>query len=305
MVMILRKFIAGVLAAGLAALALPVAAALNVLACEPEWGALTRELGGDKVSVYDATNALQDPHRIQARPSLIARARNADLLACTGSELEIGWLPILLQQSGNPKIQPGQPGYFEAARYVRMLEVPARLDRAEGDIHPGGNPHIQTDPRNIALVAAALAKRLAQVDPANAGFYQGRYKAFADRWQAAIRNWEKEAAPLRGTAIVVQHKGFPYLENWLGLQEVAALEPKPGVEPTSSHLAQVLGQLQRQPAKMVIRAAYNDGRASQWLAERAKIPAVELPFTVGGSDRAKDLFGLFDDTVQRLLAAAK
>ncbi len=303
--MTIRKFIAGLLAAGLAALALPAAAALNVLACEPEWGALTRELGGDKVSVYDATNALQDPHRIQARPSLIARARNADLLACTGSELEIGWLPILLQQSGNPKIQPGQPGYFEAARYVRMLEVPTRLDRADGDVHPGGNPHIQTDPRNIALVADALAKRLAQADPGNAVFYQGRYKSFADRWQAAIRNWEKEAAPLRGTAIVVQHKGFPYLENWLGLREVATLEPKPGVEPTSSHLAQVLEQLQRQPARMVVRAAYNDGRASQWLAERAKIPAVEVPFTVGGSDRAKDLFGLFDDTVQRLLAAAK
>ena len=303
--MTIRKFIAGLLAAGLTVLALPAGAALNVLACEPEWGALTRELGGDKVSVYDATNALQDPHRIQARPSLIAQARRADLLACTGSELEIGWLPILLQQSGNPKIQPGQPGYFEAARYVRMLEVPTRLDRAEGDIHPGGNPHIQTDPRNIALVADALAKRLAQTDPANAAFYQGRYKAFADRWQAAIRNWEKEAAPLKGAAIVVQHKGFPYLENWLGLREVATLEPKPGVEPTSVHLAQVLEQLQRQPAKMVIRAAYNDGRASEWLAQRARIPAVELPFTVGGSDRSKDLFGLFDETVQKLLAALK
>jgi zinc/manganese transport system substrate-binding protein len=255
--------------------------------------------------VYDATNALQDPHRIQARPSLIARARNADLLACTGSELEIGWLPILLQQSGNPKIQPGRPGYFEAAHYVRMLEVPTRLDRAEGDIHPGGNPHIQTDPRNIALVADALAKRLAEVDPGNAATYQTRYKAFADRWQAASRNWEKEAAPLKGAAIVVQHKGFPYLENWLGLREVATLEPKPGVEPTSGHLAEVLAQLQRQPAKMVIRAAYNDERASEWLAQRARIPAVALPFTVGGSDRAKDLFGLFDDTVQRLLAGLK
>lgn len=284
---------------------LPAFAAINILACEPEWGALAQELGGDKVSVYEATNALQDPHHIQARPSLIAKARNADMAVCTGAELEIGWLPILLRQSGNPKIQPGQPGYFEAAHYVRMLEVPSRLDRAEGDVHPGGNPHIQTDPRNIALVADALAKRLAEIDAANADFYRQRHIQFAARWKTAVANWEKLAAPLKGISVVVQHKGFPYLENWLGLKEVATLEPKPGVEPSSAHLAEVLVQLQRQPAKMVIRAAYNDGRASEWLTERAKIPSVELPFTVGGTERAKDLFGLYDDTVQRLLGALK
>lgn len=291
--------------AALAFAALPAHAALNVLACEPEWGALARELGGDKVNVFDATNAFQDVHHIQAKPSLLAKARNADLVVCTGAQLEIGWLPILLQQSGNPKIQPGQAGYFEAARYVRMLEVPVRLDRAEGDVHPGGNPHIQTDPRNIAKAADGLARQLAQVDPANAAYYQARYKDFASRWQGAVARWEKEAAPLKGAPIVVQHKGFPYLEDWLGLKEVAALEPKPGVEPTAAHLESVVALLQRQPAKMVIRAAYNDGRASDWLAQRTKIAVVVLPFTVGGSDRAKDLFGLFDDTVQKLLQAAK
>lgn len=285
--------------------AAPAHAALNVLACEPEWGALARELGGDRVSVYDATNAFQDPHRIQAKPSLLAKARNADLLVCTGAQLEIGWLPILLRQSGNPRIQPGQPGYFEASRFVRMLEVPASVDRSQGDVHPGGNPHIQTDPRNIAQAADGMAKQLAQVDPANGPYYQARYKEFAARWQAAMARWDKEAAPLRGTSIVVQHKGFPYLENWLGLKEVAALEPKPGVEPTATHLEEVLSLLQHQPAKMVIRAAYNDGRASDWLAQRTKMAVVVLPFTVGGSDKAKDLFGLFDDTVQKLLQAVK
>ncbi|MHB1231020.1 MAG: metal ABC transporter substrate-binding protein [Burkholderiales bacterium] len=284
---------------------LPARAAINVLACEPEWGALTQVLGGEKVSVYTATNALQDPHQIQARPSLIARARNADILVCTGSELEIGWLPILLRQSGNANIQPGKPGYFEATHYVRKLEVPTRLDRADGDVHPGGNPHIQTDPRNIALVADALARRLAEIDPANAAFYAARHQAFSERWKAAIQHWETLAAPLKGVSVVVQHKGFPYLENWLGLREVATLEPKPGVEPTSTHLAKVLAQLQRQPAKMIIRAAYNDGRASEWLAERAKIPVVVLPFTVGADAQSKDLFGLFDETVQRLLGALK
>jgi zinc/manganese transport system substrate-binding protein len=289
----------------LAMAVVPAQAALNVFACEPEWGALTQELGGDKVSVYNATQALQDVHHVQAKPSLIAKARSANLAVCTGLELEIGWLPMVLRQSGNSEIQPGKSGYFEAGNYVRRLEIPSRLDRADGDVHAQGNPHIQTDARNIAKVADALAQRLAEVDPANAAFYKQRHQDFSQRWQDAIKRWEAQAAPLKGTAIVVQHKGFPYLEDWLGLKEVAALEPKPGVEPTSSHLAEVLDQLKRQPAKMVIRAAYNDDRASQWLAERAKIPAVALPFSVGGDDKAKDLFSLFDDTIQRLLDAAK
>lgn len=280
-------------------------AALKVFACEPEWGALAQEIGGDKVSVYTATQALQDVHHVQARPSLLAKMRTADLVICTGAELEIGWLPLLLQQAGNPKVQPGQPGYFEAAAYVPLLEVPKRLDRADGDVHPQGNPHIQTDPRNIGKVGDALALRLAELDSANAAFYQTRQQDFSKRWQDAIKRWETQAAPLKGVAIVVQHKGFPYIENWLGLHEVAELEPKPGVEPTSAHLTEVLEQLQRQPARMIVRAAYNDERAAQWLAQRAKIPVVVLPYTVGGSDKAKDLFGLFDDSVQRLLEALK
>ena len=282
-----------------------VHAALNVLACEPEWGALAQILGGEQVSIYNATTALQDPHYIQARPSLVARARAADLLLCTGGELEIGWLPILLRQSGNPKIQAGQPGYFEATAYVRKLEIPTRLDRADGDVHAGGNPHIQTDPRNFLPVAQALAQRLAQLDPAQAAVYAARHQAFVTRWQAAIRQWEIQAAPLKGVPIVVQHKGFPYLQQWLGLREVATLEPKPGVEPNSGYLAQVLANLQRQPAKMVIRAAYNDGRASTWLTEHAKIPSVVLPYTVGADAQSQDLYALFETTVQRLLDALK
>lgn len=284
---------------------LPAHAALNVLACEPEWGALAQELGGDKVKVANATTALQDPHRIEARPSLIARARNAELLVCTGAELEIGWLPILLRESGNPLIQPGQPGNFEATRYVPLLEKPQRLDRSEGDIHAAGNPHIQTDPRNIALVADALSKTLAAVDAANAAYYQARHAEFKTRWSVAISRWEAQAAPLKGTVVVVQHQAYPYLENWLGLKQIAALEPKPGVEPSVASLTAVLARLKITSAKMVIRSAYNDSRASEWLAQRAGIPAVELPFTVGGTPGAANLYGLFDDTVNRLLKAAK
>lgn len=301
----LRTLFAAV-ATGMALIAsIPAQAALRVLACEPEWGALTQELGGNLVDVSVATNAMQDPHQIQAKPSLIVRARNADLVVCTGAELEIGWLPVLLQQSGNPKVQPGQPGNFAAADYVRKLDVPSKLDRSQGDVHAAGNPHIQTDPRNIALVAAALGARLQQVDPAHAAQYAKSLADFNQHWQQAIARWTAQAAPLRGLPVVSQHKAYVYLYDWLGLKEVAVLEPKPGVEPTASHLQEVLAALKSTPARMVLYSAYQDPRPSEWLSKNAGIPAVKLAFTVGGTDGAKDLTGLFDDTVTRLLAAAK
>jgi len=303
-----RRFLChrwAVLAAALfAAFCIPAHAALRVFACEPEWGALAQELGGKLVDVAVATSALQDPHQIQAKPSLIARARNADLVVCTGAELEIGWLPVLLQQSGNARVQPGQPGNFAAADFVRKLDVPAQLDRAQGDVHAAGNPHIQTDPRNIALVANALATRLQQLDPANAAQFAQAHAEFAKKWEQAIARWSAQAAPLRGTAVVSQHKALVYLYDWLGMKEVAVLEPKPGVEPSAAHLQTVLATLKGAPAKMVLVAAYQDPRPSEWIARNAGLAIVKVPFTVGGSDAAKDLFGLFDDTVARLLAGA-
>jgi zinc/manganese transport system substrate-binding protein len=300
--MSLRKLLA--LATLWACATVPAHAALRVFACEPEWGALTRELGGNLVDVTVATTAAQDPHQIQARPSLIARMRNADLVACTGAELEIGWLPVLLQQSGNAKIQPGQPGFFAAADSVRKLEVPTTLDRAAGDVHAAGNPHIQLDPRNIAAVATALSARLQQVDPAHAADYAQRSAAFSQKWQQAIGRWSSQAAPLRGLPVVSQHKAYAYLYDWLGLREVAVLEPKPGVEPSAAHLQEVLSQLKTTPARMVLYSSYQDNRPSEWLGRNAGLPVVMVPFTVGGSDKAADLTGLFDDIVGRLLAAA-
>ena len=298
-----RKIILALVVAPLALLAAPAQAALRVLACEPEWGALAQELGGNLVEVSVATSALQDPHQIQAKPSLIARARNADLVVCTGAELEVGWLPVLLQQSGNAKVQPGQNGNFAAADFVRKLDVPGQLDRSQGDVHAAGNPHIQTDPRNIALVATALGSRLAQIDPAHAGDYTLRLKDFSQRWQQAMQRWAAQAAPLKGVAVVSQHKAFVYLYDWLGMKEVAVLEPKPGVEPTASHLQEVLASLKNVPVRMTLYSAYQDAKPAEWLNRNANIPAVKIPFTVGGTDGAKDLFGLFDDTLARLLAA--
>jgi zinc/manganese transport system substrate-binding protein len=280
-------------------------AALNIFACEPEWGALARELAGNKGSVSVAATALQDPHRIEARPSLLARARSADLMVCSGAELESGWLPLLQTQAGNRNIQPGQPGMFEAARHLALLDVPARLDRSLGDVHASGNPHVHLDPRNIAKVAVALADRMAQLDPGEAAYYRDRAKSFVERWQQAMARWEKDAAPLKGLPVVVYHKDMSYLLNWLGMREVGSLEPKPGLPPTTQHLSELLNQLQKNPAKVILRAAYNDPRPAEFLAERAKIPSIVLPYTVGGTERAKDLFGLYDDTIARLLAVAK
>ena len=299
-----QKSLFTLLAAPLVLLAIPAHAALRVFACEPEWGALAQELGGNLVEVSVATSALQDPHQIQAKPSLIAKARSADLVVCTGAELEIGWLPILLQQSGNAKVQAGQAGNFAAADYVRKLDVPGQLDRSQGDVHAAGNPHIQTDPRNIALVASALGARLQQVDAAHASQYAKGLADFSQRWQQAIGRWTTQAAPLKGMNVVSQHKAFVYLYDWLGLKEVAVLEPKPGVEPTASHLQAVLASLKNSPARMTLYSAYQDPKPAEWLSKNAGVPAVKIPFTVGGTDGAKDLFGLFDDTVSRLLATA-
>lgn len=285
-----------------AVLALPAQAALNVLTTVPEWAALAQEIAGDKIKVASVTTALQDPHRIEARPSLIARARSADLLIATGAELESGWLPVVQRESGNPRIQTGQPGYFEAAVQVRMLEIPAQLDRADGDVHAGGNPHINTDPRVYLQVGAALAARLAQLDPAHAAAYQAGHAAFAARWRANLARWEKQAAALRGQPVVVQHKSFSYLLDWLGLKEVATLEPKPGVEASAAHLSRVLQQVRGQRPRWVLRAVWEGSRASDWFAANSGTPLVVLPFTVGGSDAAKDLAGVFDDTLARLLA---
>jgi len=287
----------------ISAMAQPAMATVRIFACEPEWGALAHEIGGDDVSIYTATQAMQDPHHIQARPSLIARMRRADMVIATGAQLEIGWLPVLLRQAANARIQRGQPGYLAAANYVRKLEVPVRVDRAMGDIHPAGNPHIQTDPHNIARVAAVLLQRLKQIDPDHAYDYQARFGDFSKRWKSAMVRWAMEAAPLKGVRIVVYHKGWAYMNRWLGLMEVDALEPVPGVPPSTSHLAELLAKLRNNPVSMVIYAAYQDPHASEWLAERTHIPAVKLPFTVGGTTGARDLFGLYDDTIRHLLAA--
>ena len=278
---------------------------LDILACEPEWAALADEIGGDKVKTSSATNPFQDPHYIQARPSLISKVRRADLLICSGAQLEIGWLPMLLGKANNSQVLPGKDGFMEASSLVRRLDIPDSVDRAQGDMHPQGNPHIQMAPRNIGLVAQALGQRLALLDPQNAAEYRARTTAFLERWNAAVSQWEERARPLAGSRVVCHHKSWVYLENWLGLQEVATLEPVPGIPPTAAHLSALLAELGADGAgaDVIIRSPFQSPKPSEWLQERTGIPAVMLPLTVGGSDRARDLFSLFDDVIDRSLAA--
>ena len=277
-------------------------AQVSVFACEPEWAALAQEIGGEYVSTSSATTALQDVHHIQARPSLIAKLRKADLLVCTGAGLESGWLPVLQRRANNPAVQTGAAGYLEATQYVRLLDRPARVDRAAGDVHAQGNPHIQLDPRNYPPIAQAMAGRLAEIDPQHAGDYEAGLADFLQRWTSAMDDWQVQAQPLRGIQIVVHHDSWPYLTDWLGLQRVGTLEPKPGVPPTSAHLSKLLQQLQQQDATAIILSSYQNARAAEWLSQRIDLPVVELPATVDGNAQAQDLFSLFSDILQRLLA---
>ena len=267
--------------------------ALEVFACEPEWAFLAQELGRDKVEVNSATNALQDPHYIQARPSLISKVRKADLIVCSGADLEIGWLPLLLRRGGNAQV-------FSAADHVRKLEVPKVLDRTQGDIHPQGNPHVHLDPRNIRRIATALAAQLVQVDAANAAVFESRLADFQKRWSAAVGAWEQRAAELAGLRFASHHRSFSYLANWLDLDIVATLESKPGIPPSGAQLASLLERLSDDPPLGVIRTPYENEKPSLWLSDRLSIPAIELPYTIGGNATVVDLFTLFDNTLKIL-----
>ena len=270
---------------------------VNLFACEPEWAAIAHELGGDLLKIYSATTSEQDPHHIQPRPSLIARARRADVLACTGAELEAGWLPILLRKAGNSRILVGQPGHFMAADHVLLLGKPAILDRSLGDVHADGNPHFHTDPYRLKQVARALTETLASVDAAHADEYRKNLGVFMSRMDQAIMRWKAQAKPLLGKKVVVHHQNWVYLEKWIGLEEVAMLEPKSGVPPTSTHLSKILSQMKQAPADMIVYANHQDSHAANWLSKKTAIPAIALPGTV---EQGQDVFQWMSGIVDKL-----
>ena len=275
---------------------------VNIFACEPEWASLAEEVGGNKVNAFAATHARQDPHHIRARPGLIAKARHADLIFCSGAGLEVGWLPVLLQKAG-ADVQPGSTGYLMASEFVHVLEKPVTVDRSQGDVHPEGNPHIHLNPHNILLMAKELTRRLVAIDTANAEFYRNRLEGFITRWQEAATRWKREALGLKEMTVVVHHRAFSYLLDWLDMKAVASLEPKPGIPPTVSHLESLLKQLKATHVSVIIRTPYEPDDASEWLSEKTNTPALVLPYTVGGDHKSGDLFALFDRSIVLLKGA--
>ncbi len=272
-------------------------AKVRVFACEPEWASLAQSIGGNLVEAYSATHAAQDPHYIRARPSLIAKMRRADLIICSGAGLEEGWLPVLLQKAGNTKAQHGGPNFLLAANLVPLLETPVTLDRSMGDMHAQGNPHVHLNPHNIPPIATAIVERLKVIDGANLTTYEQNYETFLARWIAATSRWESEASDLKGRRIVTHHKSWTYLIDWLELKLVNTLEPKPGIPPNSSHLEQLLAQVNEAPVLAIVRSPYAPDQGSKWLSGKTGIPEAILPFTVGGEDEVTDLFSLFERTL--------
>lgn len=275
----------------------------RVFACEPEWAALAKAVGGGEIEAQSAVTPEQDPHQIQARPSLVASLRRADMLICTGAGLEVGWLPALLKSAKNPKVIPGMPGYFLASSYVRLKEVPRSLDRALGDVHPEGNPHIHTDPANLEAVAKALSESLGEIDPARQGYYARRFEAFRTRLSQEASRLKEKAQPLAGQPVLEAHKLFVYLISWLEMKEVGVLEPKPGVPPTVKDLQSLAETARAYPQALLLLAPYNDPKPAIWLAQHSPVKLVHLPLSPEPTEEG--LFSWLETMVNKLLEAKK
>ncbi len=275
-------------------------AKLNIFACEPEYAALAKELAPD-AKIYSATTAMQDPHQVQARPSLIAKMRQADLAICAGADLEVGWLPMLQMKSSNAKVRSTDQGLFFAAEHVNTLDKLESVDRSMGDVHAKGNPHLHFSPQRVLKVAEALTAKLISLDPASQEQYKASLSKFSDKWAQATSKWETKAAPLKGKKVIAYHSNFRYLFDWIGIEQVGDLEPKPGLPPSSSHLASLLKRAEAGDIMAIIVASYQSERGAEWLGERANLPVQILPMSVGGNDQSQDLFTLYDSAIDLLL----
>ncbi len=282
----------------------PAHAAINIFACEPEWAALAKEIGSDNVDVFSATRGTQDPHHISAKPSLLAGIRKADLLICTGGGLEVGWLPILMQNAG-ANLQPGQPGNVMASDHISLIGKLASVDRTMGDVHPEGNPHVQGNPANMLVMAKVMAERLSLIDPANKTTYNNNLTAFTGKWNTLLKAWSVKATSLRGAKIVTYHDSWRYLLDWLGMTQIASLEPKPGIPPTASHLDQVLQNVNGTGARIIILSPFDNDQAAKWLSGKTGMKIVRLPFTVGGIDNVNTLDELYAQSISLLKEASK
>jgi len=289
-------------------LALPLGAfaqgKLNVVATTEDLGSLSREIGGDKVSVTALAKGYQDPHFVDPKPSFILAVSKADVLIVVGRELEIGWLPPLLSSSRNSKIQPGANGYLDASQTVRILEIPTgQITRAMGDVHPLGNPHYWLEPGNGRRMAQAIRDKFSQLSPANAGFFAQRYTDFDMRLAAAEKRWDATMAPYKGTKIVTYHRSWPNFMERFGLDVIAYVEPKPGIPPSPGHTIDVIGEMKRQGAKLIVVEPYFDLKTPQAIAMQVGGKVLVLAPSVGGTKEATDYIQLFEYDVSQVAAA--
>ncbi len=287
-------------------------AALKVVATVEGLASVAREVGGDRVEVTSLARGIQDPHFVDANPNLAVKLRQADLLVDVGLDLEIGWLPPLVNQSRNPGIQPSGSRRLTAASVVPVMEVPrGPVDRSMGDLHPAGNPHFMSDPRRVELVAAALAARLTELDAAGAATYQGRLAAFRGRLVQAEAGWQTALAPVRGREVIAHHNSLTYFLEWAGLKAVGYLEPKPGITPPPAHLAELVGIVKSQGVKAIFLENFYDSRSADVVARHAGARVVQIPGDVGGfKDEGgvldpKDWFAYMDALVKLVAGAEK
>ena len=271
-----------------------------VFTCEPEWEFIAKEIGGDQIRTVSATHGLQNPHFIRVKPSLMSKIKKADLLVCSGADLEVGWLPLLLR-NGSKSVQAGQIGHLLVSDYVDNIEIPEVLDRSMGDIHPGGNPHIHLDPEIISKTASMVASRLALIDPENRQIYTKNLDNFESKWRSAMLRWKSTGKSLAGKAVVVQHKSFSYLLNFLEIQTLTSLEDKAGIPPSAKHLAKIVAIVEENPPIAIIRTPFDPKSPGDWVSNKTGTPVITLPFTVGGSPEATDLYKVYDASIQLLL----
>jgi zinc/manganese transport system substrate-binding protein len=284
----------------IAAAGLAAAAQIRVVATTPDFASVAREIGGDKVSVVALAKPTEDPHYVDAKPSHIVTLNRADALIEGGAELELGWLPPLLENSRNSKISAGAPGRIVASDGVKMLEIPTSFDRSKGDVHSLGNPHFMIDPVTVRIVARNIASHFAQIDPKNAATYNGNLSRFNTKLDAKYAEWQKKLAPFRGARIVTYHKDFVYFADRFGLNIVDELEPKPGIAPSPAHLAQVIGKMKAGNAKVILVQPFQNRKTAETVARQTGATVLDTPEQPGAASNTNTYFDMMDNLVATL-----
>ena len=296
-------------AACMLSLVVPIAGAedkLTVITTTEDLASIAREVGGDRITVESIARGYQDPHFVEAKPSFILKLQKADILVAVGRDLEIGWLPPLIQQSRNAKVQVGGSGYVDASLKARILEIPqGQITRAEGDVHPLGNPHYWLDPENGKLVAKEIADKLSQLRPGDRAFFEQRLTDFTARVAEAEKRWESTMAPYKGTKVVTYHRSFPNFAERFGLDVIGYVEPRPGIPPSPQHTLDLINDMKRQNVKLVLVEPYFDLKTPNSIGRATGAEVLVMPPSVGGVKEVTDYFKLFDSDINLLTGALK